>query len=266
MDQGKLEKLKNAADWIEDQHKRRKNFCSVPGRYAVETLEDAYTVQEFLIKEWEQKLGPVVGYKLALTSKPIQELVGLDHPCIGRLYRSQIYHGNQTVQLSNFGHLGVEFELAVRIGADMPESSNLWTSENVKEFVKAVSTSFELIDDRNANYSNLEVNSLVSDNSWFGGAVLGKENESWKHLEFDKTVVKKTVNDQIETSTTGAALGDPFNSVAWIANFLNKRGRSLKANELIMTGSTFATMFPKSGDTISYEVTGIGAVELKVSE
>jgi 2-keto-4-pentenoate hydratase len=74
------------------------------------------------------------------------------------------------------------------------------------------------------------------------------------------------VNNQIETSTTGAALGDPFNSVAWIANFLNKRGRQLKANELIMTGSTFATMFPKSGDTISYEVTGIGAVELKVSE
>tara|TARA_B110000495_G_scaffold185099_1_gene182628 strand:+ start:3427 stop:4227 length:801 start_codon:yes stop_codon:yes gene_type:complete len=266
MNQEKLDNLKKAADWITDQHIRRKNYCSVPERYGVETLEDAYTVQERLIEDWEQKFGPVVGYKLALTSKPIQELVGLDHPCIGRLYRSQIFHGNQTIQLSSFGHLGIEFELAVRIGADMPKSSKVWTSENVKDFVKAVSASFELIDDRNADYSNLEVNSLVSDNSWFGGAVLGKENESWKHLEFDKAVVKKIVNDQIETSITGAALGDPFNSVAWIANFLNKRGRQLKANELIMTGSTFATMFPKNGDTVSYEVNGIGTVELKISE
>lgn len=266
MNQEKLDNLKKAADWITDQHIRRKNYCSVPECYAVETLEDAYTVQELLIEDWEQKLGPVVGYKLALTSKPIQELVGLDHPCIGRLYRSQIFHGNQKVQLSSFGHLGIEFELAVRIGADMPKSLKLWTSENVKGFVKTVSASFELIDDRNANYTNLEVNSLVADNSWFGGAVLGEENVNWKHLEFDKAVVKKTINNQIETSTTGAALGDPFNSVAWIANFLNKHGRHLKANELIMTGSTFATMFPNNGDRVSYEVTGIGTVELTVSE
>ena len=106
--------------------------------------------------------------------------------------------------------------------------------------------SFELIDDRNADYRDLQVNSLIADNSWFAGAVLAEENKEWRKLDFQNLMVKKTINNSIETSTTGAALGNPFNSVAWIANFLNIHGQQLKANELLMTGSTFATMFPNS--------------------
>lgn len=265
MDKGKIDNLKNASDWIISQHSQKKTYSSVPEIYGVETLEDAYLVQEFLINEWKQVYGPVVGYKLALTSKPIQELVGLDHPCIGRLYQAQILYSNQMVKLSKYSRLGIEFELAVRVGADMPMGSTKWTAESVKDFIKGVSASFELIDDRNANYANLDVTSLVADNSWFSGAILGDENEEWRHLEFDKAVVKKIVNKQIEMSSTGAALGDPFNSVAWIANFLNERGKQLEAGQLIMTGSTFATMFPKVGDSISYEINDVGKIEIKIT-
>lgn len=264
MNKQKIDNLKKAADWVMEQHIQRKTFCSVPKNYGVETIEDAYIVQELLIEGWEKTLGPVVGYKLALTSTPIQKLVGLDHPCIGRLYKSQIHHGNKDINISEFSHLGLEFELAVRVGSDMPKTTVEWTSESVKECIDSVSASFELIDDRNANYRDLQVNSLIADNSWFAGAVLAEENKEWRKLDFENLMVKKTVNSSIETSTTGAALGNPFNSVAWIANFLNIHGQQLKANELLMTGSTFATMFPNSGDKLSYEVDCIGTIEIEV--
>ena len=265
MNKEKINNLKKASEWIVDQHIKKKTYCSVPEIYGVESLEEAYVVQEFLIDDWKQVFGPVVGYKLALTSKPIQELVGLNHPCIGRLYKSQVLDSNQMVKLSNFDHLGIEFELAVRIGADMPKCSDKWTKESVKDFVKSVSAAFELIDDRSANYANLDVNSLVADNSWFGGAIIGEKKENWRQIDFGKAIVKKIVNNQIEISSTGAALGDPFNSVAWVANFLNDRGDELKDGQIIMTGSTFATMFPKVGDSISYEVSGVGQIKVKIS-
>jgi len=264
MNKQKTDNLKKAADWVMEQHIRRNTFCPVPENYGVETIEDAYIVQESLIEGWEKTLGPVVGYKLALTSAPIQKLVGLDHPCIGRLYKSQIQYGNKCVNISEFSHLGLEFELAVRVGSDMPKTSVEWTSENVKEYIDSVSAAFELIDDRYADYRDLQVNSLISDNSWFAGAVLAEESKEWRKLDFQNLMVKKTINNSIETSTTGAALGNPFNSVAWIANFLNKQGRLLKAGELLMTGSTFATMFPNIGDKLSYEVDCIGTIELEV--
>jgi len=261
----KTSNLGEAADWVLEQHNNGANYNPLPSSFDITTLTDAYKVQELVIKNWVTSFGKISGYKLALTSKPIQKMCGLDHPCIGRVFQSTIRANNKDLKLSDFGRLGVEFELAIRIASDMPRQSKPWTANSVKENIKSICASFELVDDRNANYSNLDPYSLIADNSWSAGAILARESRQWENFNFENTIVTKIVNGVSESSITGAALGNPLHSIAWVANFLNETGSSLKANEFVMTGSTFATIFPNPGDSLTYEVTSLDSVQTKIS-
>jgi 2-keto-4-pentenoate hydratase len=260
----KISNLDGAADWVLEQHNNGASYNSLPHSFGITALTDAYKIQELVIKNWETSRGKVSGYKLALTSKPIQKMCGMDHPCIGRVFQSMIKENNSDLKLGDFGRLGVEFELAIRIASDMPRQSEPWTSRSVKENIKSICASFELVDDRNANYSNLDACSLIADNSWSAGAVLAPETRQWGNFNFENTIVTKIVNGVSESSITGAALGSPLNSIAWVANFLNETGSNIKENDIVMTGSTFATFFPKPGDSLTYEVSGLESVQTNI--
>ena len=124
---------------------------------------------------------------------------------------------------------------------------------------------FELIDDRNADYAHLDAISILCDRCWCNGIVLGERTSNWQDFDVGdlKTeVVWNGIAD--ETGYTGAVLGHPLNSVAFVANHLIVGGESLKAGEIIMTGSALKTRFAKPGDTASYRVAGLGEVTAHV--
>ncbi|HEU4371714.1 MAG TPA: hydratase, partial [Methylomirabilota bacterium] len=64
---------------------------------------------------------------------------------------------------------------------------------------------------------------------------------------------------------TGDALGHPFEAVAWLANLLNRRGRLLGRDMIVMTGSSITTKFPAPGDRLRFAVDGLGEVALEVA-
>ena len=107
--------------------------------------------------------------------------------------------------------------------------------------------------------------STTADNSWNANTVLGSKSQNFSHLDFSVNQVFKSINGNIETSVTGAALENPFNAVIWIADFLNKRGSKLKKGQIVMTGSTFPTYFPQPGDVIEFEVFDIGKIKINIA-
>jgi 2-keto-4-pentenoate hydratase len=257
-------KIDDAARWIVKEHVRKKAFTSLPMTFEIVELSEAYQVQEKVIPLFKDHRGEVGGYKLAMTSKPIQQLCGIDHPCAGHLFKSEIYFGNRTIELDNFGRLGIEFELAVRIGRDLPSAEGPWDRQKILPHIEEVFPAFELVDDRHADYQSLNILTVIADNACSGGVVLGTACHEWHQLDFDILSVVKDLNGDKENSNTGLALGNPLNSVVWLANFLNDKDCQILSGDILMTGSTFATYFAEKGDVIEYHIDQIGSVKIEI--
>ena len=158
-------KIDDAARWIVKEHGGKKAFTNLPMTFEIVELSEAYQVQEKVIPLFKDQRGEVSGYKLAMTSKPIQQLCGIDHPCAGHLFKSEIYFGNRTIKLDDFGRLGVELELVVRIGRDLPSAEGPWDRQKILPHIEEVLPAFELVDDLHANYQSLDILSIIADNA-----------------------------------------------------------------------------------------------------
>ena len=130
--------------------------------------------------------------------------------------------------------------------------------------IDGVCAAIELVDDRGADYANLDVLALVADNSWNGGIVLSEFVTQWPDLE---TVRGRATKDLVAIGEGHGRdiLGHPFNSAAWLATQLASRGVGLKAGQTVMTGSVMKTIFPEQDAGYRFELEGIGVVDVQVA-
>ena len=127
--------------------------------------------------------GATVGYKVGLTSATMQAFCGIDHPIAGAVLAKRVHRSGAIVRRSDYGRLGLEFEIAVRIKSDVPAASGPFTADLIEPHIDGICAAVELVDDRNADYANLDVLSLVADNSWNGGIVLSEFATTWPDLD-----------------------------------------------------------------------------------
>ena len=118
---------------------------------------------------------------------------------------------------------------------------------------------FEVIDDRNSPYP-LDMLSLVADNAWNEGIVLG----AWRAVAGSRRRARhRGVERRVIDEGHGRdVLGHPFEPLRWLANHLCGRGQTLHAGEIVSTGSLVTTRFPKAGEQYRFTVEGVGAVEV----
>lgn len=258
-------RIARVADALAEQHAHRRRYEPLAGDLALPDLDSAYAVQRRLIAGWEAGAkGPIAGYKIALTSKAVQELCGVNQSLVGAIFASTVHPSPATVRMSDFVRVGLEFELCLKIGLDLSDNSIQYTAESVRDAVEAAVPAFELIEDRDADYSRLDGISMAADNAWSGGIVLGEATGDWRALDLATTPVRLDYNGESEEAVTGAAMGNPLNALAWVANLLVEQGRPLRAGHWVMTGSTVKTRYPKPGDKAVYTVEGLGSVTLDV--
>ena len=250
------------AERLFSENKSRKPFRPIRDSLRPATMEDGYRVQDLLNTRYgEDGRGAIAGYKVGLTSEKIRELCGVHEPIAGSIFQSTVHRSPANLKLANFMHLGIEFELAVEIAKDVPVDAPPRDADAVCDYVAACLPAFELIEDRYADYGDLDALSIMVDNSWCGGIVLGQAAGDWRALDFKTNPVAIHLNDEfVENGVTGDAMGHPFESVAWLAGLLAGQGKQLRAGMIVMTGSTLATRFPKPGEEYRYEVEGLGSV------
>jgi len=264
MDQAKVTRIARA---IFEAHQRRQRFRRLRGDLAPTSFEEAYAVQDavhelFRADGW----GDLGGHKIALTSRAIQELCGVDQPAGGAIFARTIQRSPATLRLADFMHLGLEFELGVRLGADLPPSGAPYTRESVAPAVAACMPAFELIEDRGADYRDLDAYSILTDKCWCGGVVLGPEVTDWRHLDLVNAPVELVWNGEvIDHGVTGAAMGHPLEGLAWLANLLAGRGRVMRAGEIVITGSALKTRFPEPGDEVTYRIAALGETTVRIT-
>ena len=256
-------RTEEAADALMRDHAAKRKIVPFARDYGATDLAGAYAIQAAYVKRLEASLGRRVGYKIGLTSKRMQEMCGVNHPNSGVVFEKRLHKSGVVIALSRLGRLGIEFECCARMGTSLARRAQPYTLEEVSAAVEAVCPAFEVIDDRNSDYP-LDLLSLVADNSWNEGNVLGEFKSTWPDLGTAKSVLE--CNGKVIDEGKGSdVLGHPFEPLRWLANNLNELGQTLKAGEIVLTGSWVTTRFPKAGERYRYTIGGIGAVELSIT-
>lgn len=254
---------RRAADTLLAAHKANETFKPLgpPDRPVI--ISDAYDIQERFVSLLRGKHGDAAGYKVGLTSATMQNFCGIDHPIAGVVLARRVVQSAATVRRSDFGRLGLEFEIAVRIKSDVPVTGIPCTAETIAPHVDGICAAIELVDDRDADYASLDVLSLVADNSWNAGIVLSDFATKWPDLA---GVLGRATKDRVAIGEGHGRdiLGHPFNSVAWLATQLASRGVGLNAGEVVMTGSVMKTIFPEADASYRFDLEDIGVVEVHV--
>jgi 2-keto-4-pentenoate hydratase len=254
---------RRAAEALLAEHQANARFRTLGPPDGPATISDAYDIQDRYVALLRAAHGDAVGYKVALTSATMQTFCGIDHPLSGVVLARRVHQSGATVRRADYGRLGLEFEVAVRIKSDVPVTARPYTAETIAPHIDGVAAAFELVDDRGADYGNLDVRSLVADNAWNGGIVLPEFATKWPDLE---SMYGRATKDgaAIGEGFGRDILGHPFNSAAWLATQLASRGEGLKAGQLVMTGSVIKTVFPEEAAGYRFEFEGLGSVAVQV--
>jgi 2-keto-4-pentenoate hydratase len=250
-----------------DTYRSRTRYRPLDAALRKAPLDDAYRIQDALHKVMAAAgRGEIAGWKIALTSKAMQQMTGVDQPAAGAIFSKVVHASPARVVVAGYHHLGVEFEVAVRLAEALPASGGPWTRASVASKVAACLPAFELVEDGDADYKTLDAFTLIAQNTWNGGVVLGPAVSDWRRVDLEHAVTRCWVNDQpAGQGKTGDAMGHPFDALAWLANLLNSRGRRLEPGMIVMTGSSITTKFPAAGDRIRFVIDGLGEVALEAA-
>ena len=251
-----------AAEWLLAEHRAGHRFTALSPAPA--SISDAYDIQDRYVALLHRERGEPAGYKIGLTSATMQAFCRIDHPIAGVVLASRVHRSGTKVRRSDYGRLGLEFEIAVRIKSDVPASKTAYSGETIAPHIDGVCAAIELVDDRAADYANLDVRSLVADNSWNAGIVLSDFKPAWPDLPPLLGRASKDA-DVFGEGYGRDILGHPFNSVAWLATQLASRGATLKAGQIVMTGSVMKTVFPEHDARYRFDLEELGSVEVHVS-
>jgi 2-keto-4-pentenoate hydratase len=258
-----MDKVERIAERLAEEWFERARYSTLTGDLAPADLTEAYRAQRAVQVRLGARRGPVAGRKIALSSRPMQEMVGIGHPVAGAFFASDVLRSPAKVAAAEFRHLGVEFELALELARDVTVEAAPHDRKSVRALVGGARPAFELIEDFDADYDAIDAFTLIAANAWCGGVVLGEPIVGWDGLDLaDLPATVRQDGREPERVNTGAA--DPLGSLAWVLNHCAAQGTTVRAGEHVITGSATRTRFPVRGDRLRYEIDGRAAVEMVV--
>jgi 2-keto-4-pentenoate hydratase len=236
-------------------------YANLPPALAPAGVEEAYAAQAEFHRLAIPVHGAIGGWKIATTTKVMQELMGIGHPCAGAIFASRIHQGGARLRAADYVSLKVEFELAFRLAVDLPLGAAPFDAAGMLAAVDAVMPAFELVDDRHAVYRETSALSLIADNAWNAGIVLGGARPPRAVADLDKLPGRLSIGGQRFEGKSDR----PLEALAWIADLTARLGPGLRRGMIVMTGSLIPTKPIASGETARFEVEGLGEVSLRVA-
>ncbi len=255
-----------AAQFLFDEHKARARSRPMPEDFRPRTEAEAYAAQavfqELLAGDGA---GEIAGYKIGLTSEVMQRMANFDHPIAGAIFSTRVHSSPATLKAADFVRLGIECEVAVRLGRDLPASGAPYDRDAVAGAVASCAPAFELIEDRAVDYAGVDILACVAENSWNAGIVLGAALGEWRDLDLAGARGELTINGALVGEGRGGdVMGHPLEPLAWLASALGERGLGLERGMVVMTGSIVTTKFLSPGDRAEMSIEGLGVAELRV--
>jgi 2-keto-4-pentenoate hydratase len=229
----------------------------------VEGLEDGYAVQQRANAALEEHLGPRVGHKIGGTTAPMRAYINVPEPVAGEIFATIAHPAGARLKLRDYVRPGVETEIAVRLGSDLPARGQPYTREEAAEAVDAVMAAIEVVDDRYEDFRAVGAATLVADNAFDAGSLLGEPVRGLSALDTGG-LRARTLKDgkQVAEGLSDLLMGHPMDALAWLANRRSDLGLGLEAGSFVSLGSITPVQWVERPGAYRIEVEGLGAVEV----
>ena len=224
------------------------------------TVDDAYQVQLHTIEESVKGGQRITGKKIGLTSKAMQDMLGVGEPDYGHLLDQMHVENGGVISSSQVLQPKVEGEIAFILKNDLV-GPNV-TTMDVLAATEAVLPALEIVDSRIKDWK-ITLADTVADNASSGLYVLGDKPVKLTDIDVKQIGMTLYKNNELQNTGVGAAaLGDPAKCVAWLANKLSTYGITLKAGEVILSGALSAAIEGEAGDTFYAKFSELGEVRV----
>ncbi len=220
-------------------------------------VRTAYAIQQCWTNMRLERSEKIVGRKIGLTSKAIQQQLGVSEPDYGTLWQSSFYPAENekvTIPASDFLQPRIEGEIAFLIGKPLREPGI--TPEQILDSTEACAMGIEVVASRIADWK-IKLVDTIADNASYGGFTVGPWDKQMRNTDLGDLVMTIHYNGTLAAEGAGsAALGHPAISTAWLANKLLEFGVSLEPGDIVISGGITKMLPVKSGDEFLFSLTG----------
>lgn len=226
------------------------------------TIDDAYAISLKLLAKRKAEGEKVVGKKIGVTSKAVQDMLGVDRPDFGFLTDRMHIDGAEPYPIAgNLIAPRAEAEIAFILKADLIGPGV--TEADVLAATESVCACFEIVDSRIENW-NIQIVDTVADNASCGIFVLGDKRVDPTTLDLPSLKCEVFKNGALISEGLGSAVqGSPLTAVAWLANTLGAYGVPLLAGEIILSGSLVPLAPAAPGDVFETRIDGLGTAIIR---
>jgi 2-keto-4-pentenoate hydratase len=236
-------------------------LTSLPEAIVPQSEADGYKIQNAVHDLLSPDFGPLVGHKIGCTSAVMQQYLAIPHPCGGGVFAKGVHRSGATLRHGDFVRVGVECEIAVRLSRDLEPSDAPFTADTAAQAIEAYLPAIEIVDDRYADWRSIGAPTLVADDFFAAGCVLGQPVSRASAPDLLTLVGRASINGvEIGRGTGADVLGHPHNALAWLANHLAGEGKALRAGEFVLTGSLVQTVWLGANDRVVMDLSGLGTV------
>lgn len=221
---------------------------------------DAYAIQDALHPCLaSDRWGALVGYKIGCTTRVMQAYLRIPNPCAGAIFASTVQHQHGRFTHADFVRVGVECEIAVLLADDLRTADAPIDHAAAARAVGACMAAIEIVDDRYVDYSALGAPTLIADDFFGAGCVLGSAVPGFDPFLLATTRATMRIDDREVGSGVGTdILGEPLEALVWLANNLAERGQYLRRGEFVLLGSLVQTQWVQAGQSVVIENDRLG--------
>lgn len=255
------QKIQHYGDELYNALINRQAVEPLTNREAGITIEDAYQIQLRMIARRLDAGEHVVGKKIGVTSKVVMDMLGVNQPDFGHLLSGMVFNEGEPVDTSKLIAPKAEAEVAFILKNDLTGPGV--SAADVLRATECVMPCFEIVDSRIRDWK-IKIQDTVADNASCGVLTLGGTRRSPRDLDLALAGMVLEKNGEIISTSTGAAVqGSPVNAVAWLANTLGRLGITLKAGDIILSGSQSPLVPVVAGDSLYCSVGGLGSTSVR---
>ncbi|MCR2764042.1 2-oxo-hepta-3-ene-1,7-dioic acid hydratase [Microbacterium sp. zg.B48] len=251
------------AEELAEAGRTRSVIPRITARYPDATIEDSYAIQG-VWRDTNLAAGRrLVGRKIGLTSKAMQQATGISEPDYGVMFDDTVWDNGATIPFDDFSNVRIEVELAFVLRE--PLEGPRCTLIDVLRATEYVTPALEVLN----SHIELEGRTIVdtiSDNAAYGGMVLGGIPMRPDQIDLRWVSALLYRNETIEeTGVAAGVLNHPATGVAWLANKLHQHGTRLEAGEIILAGSFTRPLWVSRGDTVLCDYGPMGTITCRFS-
>ena len=259
----KAEDIQKYGDELYNALVTRTTVAPLLGRAEGITIEHAYRIQERFLSHRVKAGEKIVGKKIGVTSKAVQDMIGVKQPDFGQLTSAMHYEEGQDLPIGGLIQPKAEAEVAFVLKRDLNGPGI--TATDVIRATDYVSPCFEIVDSRITDWK-IKIQDTVADNASCGVYLMGRAKKKVTDLDLALAGMVLEMNGELFSTAAGAAVqGGPVNSVVWLANTLGALGIPFLAGEVILSGSQSTLIPAKVGDTLTCTVGGLGSCTVRFS-